>query len=183
MPAGEKASYCHAPLKQPFPRIARSDKIALLHPRCHDPAGAAPDQHMPSQIVMLSAIAAVTKTIRLNAAATLAPLRHPLLNAKQWATLDLVSGGRVTILPIGSWQAEEYEAFGIPHEERGRRLDEQLEIMRLVWKETPASYRVIQRSTGNVGAFALRAILGHPELEFVGVWVRSEDEDGVRITQ
>ena len=46
----------------------------------------------------------------------------------------------MTILPIGGWQAEEYEAFGIPHAERGRRLDEQLEIMRLVWKETPASY-------------------------------------------
>ena len=46
----------------------------------------------------------------------------------------------MTILPIGGWQAEEYEAFGIPHKERGRRLDEQLEIMRLVWKETPASY-------------------------------------------
>ncbi|MAE95763.1 MAG: F420-dependent oxidoreductase [Deltaproteobacteria bacterium] len=100
----------------------------------------APDQHMPSQIVMMSAIAAVTQTIRLNATATLAPLRHPLLNAKQWATLDLISGGRVTILPIGGWQAEEYEAFGIPHKERGRRLDEQLEIMRLVWTETPASY-------------------------------------------
>jgi len=100
----------------------------------------APDQQMPSQIVMMSAIAAVTSRIRLNATATLAPLRHPLLNAKQWATLDLISGGRVTILPIGGWQAEEYEAMGIPHKERGRRLDEQLEIMRLVWTETPASY-------------------------------------------
>jgi len=100
----------------------------------------APDQQMPSQIVMLSAIAAVTDRIRLNATATLAPLRHPLLNAKQWATLDLISNGRVTILPIGGWQKEEYEAFGIAHEERGRRLDEQLEIMRLAWTQTPISY-------------------------------------------
>lgn len=99
-----------------------------------------PDQHMPSQIVMLSAIAAVTSRIRLSATATLAPLRHPLLNAKQWATLDLISNGRVTILPIGGWQKEEYEAMGIPHEERGRRLDEQLEIMRLAWTQTPISY-------------------------------------------
>jgi probable F420-dependent oxidoreductase len=100
----------------------------------------APDQHMPSQIVVMSAIAAVTSRIRLMATATLTPLRHPLLNAKQWATLDLISGGRVTITPIGGWQKEEYEAMGIPFEERGRRLDEQLEIMRLVWRETPASY-------------------------------------------
>jgi probable F420-dependent oxidoreductase len=100
----------------------------------------APDQHMPSQIVMMSAIAAVTSRIRLNATATLAPLRHPLLNAKQWATLDLISDGRVTILPIGGWQKQEYEAMGIPHEERGRRLDEQLEIMRLAWTQTPISY-------------------------------------------
>jgi len=99
-----------------------------------------PDQHMPSQIVVLSAIAAVTSRIRLNASATITPLRHPLLNAKQWATLDLISDGRLTILPIGGWQEEEYEALGIPFKERGRRLDEQLEIMRLVWRETPASY-------------------------------------------
>jgi len=101
----------------------------------------APDQHMPSQIVMMSAIAAVTDRIRLNATATLAPLRPPLLNAKQWATLDLLSGGRLTITPIGGWQEEEYTAMGVPFEERGRRLDEQLEIMHLVWRETPASHR------------------------------------------
>ncbi len=100
----------------------------------------APDQHMPSQIVMMSAIAAVTSRLRLMATATLAPLRPPLLNAKNWASLDLISGGRVTITPIGGWQREEYEAMGIPFEERGRRLDEQLEIMRLVWSETPASF-------------------------------------------
>jgi probable F420-dependent oxidoreductase len=100
----------------------------------------APDQHMPSQIVIMSAIAAVTSRIRLMATATLAPLRPPLLNAKQWATLDLISGGRVTITPIGGWQKEEYEAMQVPFEERAGRLDEQLEIMRLVWRQTPASY-------------------------------------------
>jgi len=99
-----------------------------------------PAQHMPSQIVMMSAIAAVTSRIRLHATATLVPLRPPLLNAKQWATLDLLSGGRVTITPIAGWQHEEYAAFGIPFAERSGRLDEQLEIMRLVWRETPASY-------------------------------------------
>jgi alkanesulfonate monooxygenase SsuD/methylene tetrahydromethanopterin reductase-like flavin-dependent oxidoreductase (luciferase family) len=91
-----------------------------------------PGQHMPSQIVMMSAIAAVTSRIRLMATATLTPLRPPLLNAKQWATLNLISGGRVTITPIAGWQREEYAAFGIPFEERSRRLDEQLEIMRPV---------------------------------------------------
>ncbi|MBT4521334.1 MAG: LLM class flavin-dependent oxidoreductase [Halieaceae bacterium] len=101
----------------------------------------APDQHMPSQIVMMSAIAAVTSELRLMATATLTPLRHPLLNAKNWATLDLISEGRLTITPIGGWQHEEYEAMGIDFKERGRRLDEQLAIMRLAWTETPISYR------------------------------------------
>lgn len=99
-----------------------------------------PEQHMPSQIVMMSAIAAVTSRIRLMATATLAPLRPPLLNAKQWATLDLISAGRLTLTPIGGWQDEEYEAMGVPFEERGGRLDEQLEIMKLAWSETPISY-------------------------------------------
>jgi len=111
------------------------------NPRAYrGPGNQMPGQHMPIQIVMMSAIAAVTSRIRLMATATLAPLRHPLLNAKQWATLDLISQGRVTIVPIGGWQKEEYDAMGVPFEERGRRLDEQLEIMRLVWRETPASY-------------------------------------------
>lgn len=101
----------------------------------------APDQHMPSQIVIMSAIAAVTATVRLMATATLAPLRHPLLNAKNWATLDLISEGRVTITPIGGWQDEEYAAMGIDFKERGRRLDEQLAIMRLAWSETPISFQ------------------------------------------
>ncbi len=100
-----------------------------------------PDQHMPSQIVMMSAIAAVTSRIRLMATATLAPLRPPLLNAKQWATLDLISGGRLTLTPIGGWQDEEYEAMNVPFAERGGRLDEQLEIMHLAWRETPISYQ------------------------------------------
>src|SRR5690606_13739283 len=86
------------------------------------------------------AIAAVTSRIRLMATATLAPLRPPLLNAKQWATLDLISGGRLTLTPIGGWQDEEYEAIGVPFGERGGRLDEQLEIMHLAWRETPISY-------------------------------------------
>lgn len=99
-----------------------------------------PDQHIPSRIVMLPAIAAVTARIRLMAMATLAPLRPPLLNAKQWAALGLLSGCRLTLTPIGGWQDEEYEAVGVPSTERGARLDEQLEIMHLAWCETPISY-------------------------------------------
>ncbi|WP_186453771.1 TIGR03619 family F420-dependent LLM class oxidoreductase [Denitratisoma sp. DHT3] len=123
-----------------------------------------PNQHMPSQIVMMSAIAAVTSRIRLMATATLTPLRHPLLNAKQWATLDLLSGGRLTITPIGGWQDEEYDAMGIPFAERGSRLDEQLEIMCLAWSKTPISYSGQHYRFENVYVMPKPAQPGGPEM-------------------
>ncbi len=131
----------------------------------------APDQHMPSQIVIMSAIAALTSRIRLMATATLTPLRHPLLNAKQWATLDLISGGRLTITPIGGWQREEYEALDIPFEERGRRLDEQLEIMHLVWRETPASYAGEFYRFTDISVMPKPVQPGGPEIIIGGDWL------------
>ena len=54
--------------------------------------------------------------------------------------MDLISRGRLTVLPTVSWHEEEYEALEIPWKERGRRLDEHLAIWDLLWRETPASY-------------------------------------------
>ena len=65
--------------------------------------------------------------------ALLTPLRHPLIVAKELATLDLLSEGRLIAMPTVSWQREEYEALGVPFEARGAILDEQLEIWHRLW--------------------------------------------------
>lgn len=104
------------------------------------PGNQDPRQHWPNPFIKLAAIAAVTERVRLMSCATLAPLRHPLLAAKELATLDQLSGGRLVITPICGWNRDEYDALGIPWQERGARLDEHLAILELVWKQSPATY-------------------------------------------
>jgi probable F420-dependent oxidoreductase len=104
-------------------------------PGNQDPATAWPDS-----IVLASAIASSTTRLRIALAAVIAPLRHPLLLAKQLATLDLLSEGRLVVQPTVSWHEEEYEALGVPFHQRGAILDEQLEAMAAVWRDTPAAY-------------------------------------------
>jgi probable F420-dependent oxidoreductase len=95
----------------------------------------------PSSIVLLSAVAAATTRLRLAASAIIAPLRHPLLLAKELATLDLVSEGRLVIQPTVSWHEPEYEALGVPWRSRGELLDEHLAAWAVLWRETPASFK------------------------------------------
>lgn len=95
----------------------------------------------PNSLALLSAIAAVTSRVRLVAGAILAPLRHPLLLARELGTLDLLSEGRLVVQPSVSWSRDEYGALGVRFDQRGRILDEQLQIMDLLWRSSPASYQ------------------------------------------
>jgi probable F420-dependent oxidoreductase len=104
------------------------------------PGNQDPATPWPDSIVLMSAIASATSTLRLIGAAIIAPLRHPLLLAHQLATLDLLSGGRLVVQPTVSWLRDEYEALGVPFEQRGALLDEHLAAWRVVWSETPASF-------------------------------------------
>jgi probable F420-dependent oxidoreductase len=94
----------------------------------------------PSSIVLLSAIATATTRLRLVAGAILAPLRHPLLLARELGTLDLLSRGRLVVLPSVGWHEQEYDALGVDFRRRGRMLDEQLAVWERVWRDSPASH-------------------------------------------
>jgi probable F420-dependent oxidoreductase len=68
------------------------------------------------------------------------PFRDPVLLAKEWATLDVLSGGR-TILGVGvGWHEGEFEALRIPRRERGRRMDELLDALTALWSGEPATF-------------------------------------------
>ena len=104
------------------------------------PGNQDPGMPWPDSLGLAAATAAVTSRVRIALAAIIAPLRHPLLLAKQLATLDLLSRGRLVVQPTVSWHQDEYQALGVPFEERGSRLDEHLAAWSRVWAESPASF-------------------------------------------
>ena len=82
-----------------------------------------------------------TSTLLLGTAVLLIGERNPLITAREVATVDQLSGGRF-LLGVGvGWSREEYEALGVPWEERGRRCDEYIEAMRVLWTAERASYQ------------------------------------------
>ena len=121
------------------------------------PGNQSPAYAWPSSVVLLSAIAQATTTLRLVAGAIIAPLRHPLLLAKELGTLDLLSQGRLVVLPTVSWSRDEYAALGVPFAERGKVLDEQLEVLAKAWGPYPLRHEGRYFSFGDVwlepGAF------------------------------
>jgi probable F420-dependent oxidoreductase len=104
------------------------------------PGNQDPAMPWPDPLVLLSAVAAATTRLRLVASSIIAPLRHPVLLAKQLATLDLLSEGRLVVQPTVSWHRAEYEALGVPFGSRGELLDEHLTAWRILWRESPASF-------------------------------------------
>src|SRR5215470_14688251 len=114
------------------------------------PGNQDPATPWPSSLVLLSAIAAVTTRVRLVASAVIAPLRHPLLIARELGSLDLLSGGRLVVQPTVSWLEDEYAALGVPFRQRGDLLDEHLAAWRVLWRDTPASFSGKHYSFGDV---------------------------------
>jgi probable F420-dependent oxidoreductase len=104
------------------------------------PGNQDPATSWPDSLVLASGIAAATTRLRIALAAVIYPLRHPLLLAKQLATLDLLSEGRLVVQPTVSWHEQEYEALGVPFHRRGAILDEQLEAMAAAWRDTPSAW-------------------------------------------
>lgn len=99
-----------------------------------------PDGEWLEPLILLTALAATTSSIRLGTGVLLAALRRPAVLAKQLATLDVLSGGRVDLGVGIGWQREEYEAAGLPFKRRGRLLDHTLEVCQTLWTQQRASY-------------------------------------------
>lgn len=91
-------------------------------------------------MVLMSAVAGITRRVRVATGVLIAPLRPAALLAKMAATLDVLSDGRLDLgIGIG-WQREEYEACGIPFEGRMARLDDQVRAMHILWQQVPADF-------------------------------------------
>jgi probable F420-dependent oxidoreductase len=95
----------------------------------------APEDGFLEAMTTLAAIAGATERVSIGTSVLVLPMRNPLLFAKEVATLDVLSGGR-TILALGAgWWEEEFIALDAPFRGRGRRLDEQIQILRRLWSD------------------------------------------------
>ncbi len=91
-------------------------------------------------VATMGAIASATDTIRMAPSVLISPYRHPLNVAHQFATVDVLSNGRL-IMGVGSgWEREEFAALGASYEDRGAVTEESIEIYKLAWTEPWLSY-------------------------------------------
>ncbi len=101
---------------------------------------AEPDTPIPDPLIWLAFAAAAAPTLRLGTCILIVPQRNPLILAKELATLDRLSGGRVELgLGVG-WMREEFDALGVPWERRGARNDEYIAAMRALWAGPHAEF-------------------------------------------
>jgi probable F420-dependent oxidoreductase len=115
------------------------EHVVVPSPRV-EPSPMEPDEPILDPLIALSHVAAHTERIRLGTGVIILPQRNPLVLAKQVASLDVISGGRL-ILGIGvAYLEPEMRAIGVPMEGRGARADEYLAAMRALWEEEAPSF-------------------------------------------
>lgn len=97
------------------------------------------DHPMFDALIALAAAASVTTRVEVGTCVLIAPMRNPIVLAKQVSTLDVISGGRF-VLGVGvGWLAEEFAALDAPFEGRGSRMDDWIDILRDCWTGTPTA--------------------------------------------
>jgi probable F420-dependent oxidoreductase len=109
----------------------------------YDPSGRMSideDCDLPDPLQLLGFLAGRTTTLGLATGVLVLPNHHPVPLAKRVATLDALSGGRVRLCVGMGWMKEEIEACGAPFEARGRRGDEQIEVLRKLWSGEPVDH-------------------------------------------
>ncbi len=93
-------------------------------------------------LTLLASYAPITRRIRLGTCVYLLALRAPAGAAKTAATVDVLSGGRLVFgVGVGGENPKEFELCGIPHRERGARVTEAIDVVRALWRDTPATFR------------------------------------------
>jgi probable F420-dependent oxidoreductase len=93
-------------------------------------------------LTLLASYIGITSRIKLGTAVYLLALRSPAVAAKMSATLDALSDGRLIFgVGVGGENPKEFEVCGVPHAERGARVNEAIDVVRALWRDSPASFR------------------------------------------
>ena len=123
---------------------------------------------MLDPFLALSYLAACTKTIRLGTGICLLPQRNPVYTAKEAATVDWMSNGRLD-LGIGvGWLEEEYQALGVPFERRGARCRAYIDVLKTLWCDDVSEYEGEFYSLPATRQFPKPVQQPHPPIHFGG---------------
>ena len=145
-------SSCRRATRAPTPTAATA--------RCRAPR----NPPIPDPFVWLSYAAAVTERIHLGTGVLILPQRHPFYVAKEVATLDVLSKGRVELGVGIGWLEEEFNGLGVPFKERAGRTEESIEALRTLWSDGPSEVhgRYYDWKPGGVEPEARGAEGAHP---------------------
>lgn len=124
----------------------------------------APSAPWYEPLTVLAAVAGATEKIRLSTGIVISPLRPAVLLAKQLATLDVISRGRIEIGLGTGWQRQEYDACGVPWERRFARMWEQVRVCKELWSKAPASFE------GEIVSFKQLYSTPFPLQKHVALW-------------
>ncbi|HET9491748.1 MAG TPA: TIGR03619 family F420-dependent LLM class oxidoreductase [Methylomirabilota bacterium] len=126
-------------------------------------------------IAAMAAVAARTRRLKFGPSVLITPFRTPVLLARELATIDFLSGGR--LLPafgVGVEQEREFRAAGVPFKERGRRTDEAIAIMRRCWSEDEVTH------AGEFWQLERITVLPRPVQQPLPVWIGGNSEAAMR---
>ena len=140
-------------------------------------SGAFPGQgDQLEQLSLMAFIAGKTRALRLISSVMILPHRNPVVTAKMLATIDVLSGGRVTVGVGVGWMREEFEALGAPDfDRRGAASDEYIRIFKALWTQDPASFR------GEFYRFEAIRCLPHPvQKPHPPIWIGGHSKAALR---
>jgi probable F420-dependent oxidoreductase len=132
-----------------------------------------PSPYLFDPLVTLTWGAAVTSSIGLGTSVLVLPHHDPLALANTLASLDALSGGRLTIAAGVGWSAGEFAALGKSFHDRGRRMDEIIDLLRVCWRDDPTTFE------GEFSAFADVRLLPKPAHD-IAIWVGGGGEPAYR---
>src|SRR5499427_6614133 len=125
-------------------------------------------------VLTLTWAAAFTKRIGLGTSVLVLPMRHPLPLAKELATLQNLSEGRLILGAGVGWMEAEFAALGAPFRERGRRMDEGIAMMRAVWTQDPVTFR-----SRYIPAEITEMTMSPPPVRPIPIWIGGSSEAAI----
>ena len=153
-----------------YDNIWVNDHLAIPHDAPYPPS-----KSFYEPLITLTWAAAATSRVELGTSVLVLPLRTPAHLAKELATLDLLSDGRLILGAGVGWMEVEFDAMGVPFHDRGARTDDIINILRACWGEDPISYRP---TTVTAALDGIRA-LPQPERK-IPIWVGGNSQPALR---